>query len=44
MSDHIHNFGARKIKRGASFKRTTNVTPEVIGKADQHSTDRGLKE
>ena len=28
MVDLVHNFGARKRKRGASFKRTTGTTPE----------------
>ena len=44
MADLIHNFGARKRKRGASFKRATNATPEVIGEANQHSTNGGLEE
>ena len=44
MSDLIHNFGARKRKRGASFERTTDVTPEVIGEADQHSAGGGSEE
>ena len=34
MADLIHNFGARKHKRGASFKWATDATPEVIGEAD----------
>ena len=37
MADLIHNFSARKRKRGASFKQTTDVTLEVMGEADQHS-------
>ena len=44
MPDLIHNFGARKGKRGASFKRTTDVTLEVMGEADQHSADGGSEE
>ena len=44
MADLIHNFGARKCKRGTSFNRTTDVTPEAIGEADQHSVGRGLEE
>ena len=39
MADLVHNFGARKRKRGASFKRTTDATPEVVGEVDQHPTD-----
>ena len=44
MADLIHNFGARKHKQGASFKRATDVTPEVVGEADQHPTGGGLEE
>ena len=44
MADLIHNFGARKRKRGAGFNRTTDVTPEAIGEADQHLTSRGSEE
>ena len=44
MDDLIHNFGTRKRKRGASFERTTDVTPEVMGEADRHSTGRGSEE
>ena len=44
MYDLIHNFGARKCKRGASFERTTNVTLEVMGEANQHSTGGGSEE
>ena len=44
MADLIHNFGARKRKRGASFNRTTDVTPEAIGEVDQHLTGRGSEE
>ena len=36
MDDLVHNFNARKRKRGASFKRATDATPEVVGGADQH--------
>ena len=31
-------------KWGASFKRATDATSEVIGEADQHSTDEGSEE
>ena len=44
MVDLIHNFGARKRKRGSSFDRVTDVTPEVMGEAEQHSPDGGLEE
>ena len=44
MADLIHNFGVRKCKRGASFNRTTDVTPEAMGEADQHSTGGGSEE
>ena len=33
--DLLHNFGARKRKRGANFKRATGATPEVASKASQ---------
>ena len=35
MADLVHNFGARKLKRGANFKRATGVTLEVAGEASQ---------
>ena len=41
MVDLIHNFGARKHKRGASFERMTDVTPKFMGEADRHSTGGG---
>ena len=41
MADLIHNFGARKCKRGASFKRATDTTPKVVGEADQHPIGEG---
>ena len=44
MVDLIHNFGVQKRKWGASFKWTTDVTPEVMGEADQHSTGGGSEE
>ena len=44
MADLIHNFGARKRKQGASFKRTIDVTPEVMGEVNQHSADKGSEE
>ena len=44
MADLIHNFGAWKCKRGASFNWTTDVTPEVTGEANQYSIDEGLEE
>ena len=34
MADLVYNFGARKRKRGASFKRATDVTLDVVGEAD----------
>ena len=44
MADLVHNFGVRKRKRGASFKRVTDATLEVVGEADQQPTDGGSKE
>ena len=44
MADLIHNFGTRKLKWGARFKRTTDATPEVVGEANQHPTGGGLEE
>ena len=41
MADLIHNFDAQKRKRGASFKRATYATLEVVGEADQHPTGKG---
>ena len=42
MLDLVHNFGARKCKRGASFKRVTDGTPKVVGEANQQPTGEGL--
>ena len=44
MANLIHNFGVQKRKQGASFKWTTDVTPEVMGEADQHSIGGGSEE
>ena len=44
MADLAHNFDARKHKSGASFKRATNATLEVVGEPDQHPTSGGLEE
>ena len=44
MAYLIHNFSAWKRKRGASFERTTDVTPEVMGEAEQHSTSGGSED
>ena len=41
MVDLVHNFDALKHKRGDSFKQVTDVTPEVVGEADQHPTGEG---
>ena len=41
MADLVQNFDAQKHKRGVSFKRETDATPEVVGKADQHPTGEG---
>ena len=38
MANLVHNFGARKRKRGASFKRAIDATPEVTGEASQQPT------
>ena len=35
MVDLVHNFGARKSKRGANFKQATGATPEVAGEASE---------
>ena len=43
IADLVHNFDAQKRKRGASFKRATNATHEVVGEADQHPTSEGSK-
>ena len=43
MADLANNFGAQKRKRGASFKRATDDTLEVVGEADQHPTSEGSK-
>ena len=40
MADLVHNFGAQKRKRGTSFKRATDATPEV-GEVYQHPTGEG---
>ena len=42
MADLVHNFGAWKRKRGASFKQAINSTPEVAGWADQHPSGENL--
>ena len=39
MADLVHNFGARKRKRGANFKRATGATPEVAGEVSQQPSD-----
>ena len=44
MVDLVHNFGLWKHKQGASFKRATDVTPEVVGEAKQHPTGGGSEE
>ena len=41
MVDLVHNFGARKRKRGASFKQATDATLEVTGEANQQVTGEG---
>ena len=38
MANLVHNFGVRKRKRGASFKRATDAILEVVGEADQDLT------
>ena len=38
MADLVHNFGARKRKRGASFKRATDATLKVTGEVSQQPT------
>ena len=44
MDDLVYNFDARKCKRGASFKRATDTTPEVVNEANQQPTGGGSKE
>ena len=39
MDDLVHNFGARKPKRGANFKWETGATLEVAGEASQQPSD-----
>ena len=41
MADLVHNFGTQKHKRGASFKRATDATLEVVREAYQHPTSGG---
>ena len=41
MVDLVHNFDARKRKRGASFKRATDTTPEVVREVDHHPIGKG---
>ena len=41
MADLVHNFSARKRKRGTSFKWATDATPEVVGEVDQHPIGEG---
>ena len=43
MADLVHNIGAQKQKRGASFKQATDATSEVVGEAVQHPTNEGSK-
>ena len=42
MADPIHNFSARKHKRGANFKRATGTTHEVASEASQQPSDKSL--
>ena len=44
MADLVHNFDARKHKQGASYKRATDTTPEVVGEVYQHPTGEGSNE
>ena len=41
MPDLVHNFGTWKHKRGASFKRVIDATPEVVGGANKQPTGEG---
>ena len=41
MADLVHNFDARKHKRGDIFKRVTDATPEVVDEASQQPTGEG---
>ena len=41
MADLVHNFSARKRKRGTSFKWATDATLEVVGEVDQHQIGEG---
>ena len=40
MADLVHNFGARKHKRGANFKRVTSATPEMADEVSQQPFDK----
>ena len=42
MAGLVHNFGARKPKRGANFKRPIGATPEVAGEASQQPSSESL--
>ena len=44
MTDLVHNFGAQKCKRGASFKWAADAIPKAVGEADQDPTGGGSKE
>ena len=39
MANLVHNFGARKCKQGANFKRATSATPKVAGEDSQKPSD-----
>ena len=41
MANLVHNIGAQKCKRGASFKRVTDPALEVVGEAGQHPAIEG---
>ena len=42
MADLVHNFGARKHKKGANFKRAIGATPEVVVEASQQPSGESL--
>ena len=44
MAYLVHNFSARKHKRGANFNRATNAILEVVGEADKDPTGGGSEE
>ena len=42
MANIVHNFDARKHKRGSSFKRVTDATLEVAGEVSQQPSNNSF--